>query len=289
MGILEFKTQNYLVVVDFHSHYPELRKLSSKTSKDVIIALRSIFAVHGVPINVIADNMPFGSEMLRQFAKEWSFNITTSSPHYPKSNGMAERYVQTIKQFLKKADESNTDIYQSLLAYRQTPNAGLPYSPSELLFNRCIRGPLPYTDKTLTPIIPEAQETLLDRQQRQKQDYDKRATDLQPLQEGNNVLCRTDDAKHWSNGKVVAKCPQPRSYIIETDTGQVKRNRTHLKPVSNTSNADTEPTETDDSSISITESSTKERQPQTPVASSRTSARANRGTLPLRFNDYKMY
>ena len=64
--------------------------------------------------------------------------MTTPSPHYHQSNGLAERYVQTVKQFLKKAADTCTDIYQSLLAYRQTPVAGLPFSPSEMIFNRCI-------------------------------------------------------------------------------------------------------------------------------------------------------
>ena len=115
---MEFQDNNYLVVVEFFSHFPELRLIKGKTAKDVIGALRSIFAVHDVPVEVIADNMPFGSEAMRHFFQEWSFKITITSPHYHQLNGMSERYVQTVKQFLKKAVDSNSDIYQSLLAYR---------------------------------------------------------------------------------------------------------------------------------------------------------------------------
>jgi len=68
MDILEFQGHNYLVVVDF-SHFPELRLIKGKTAKVVIGALRSIFAVHGVPVEVIADNMPFGSEAMRHFLR----------------------------------------------------------------------------------------------------------------------------------------------------------------------------------------------------------------------------
>jgi len=142
MDILEFQGHNYLGVVDFFSHFPELRLIKGKTAKEVIGALRSIFAIHGVPVEVNADNMPFGSEAMRHFFQEWSFKVTTSSPHYHQSNGMAKRYVQSVKQFLKKAIDSNSDIYQSLLAYRQTPVAGLPFCPAEMLFSRCVRGPL---------------------------------------------------------------------------------------------------------------------------------------------------
>ena len=41
--------------------------------------------------------MPFGSKELYQFSREWEFEIITSSPEYPKSNGLAEKGVQVIK------------------------------------------------------------------------------------------------------------------------------------------------------------------------------------------------
>ena len=233
MDILEFKNNSYLLVVDFYFHYPELRIIKGKTAKYVTLALKSIFAVHGVPIDVVADNMPFGSMALRQFASEWGFNITTSSPRYPKSNGMAERYVQTVKQFLKKAaaDESKSDIYQSLLAYRQTPVQGLPFSPSEMLFNRCIRGPLPYTRRTLKPLIPDAYPLLSERQRSPKLSSDRQARDLPPLHKGEEVVIRTDDENEWSRGQVLSKTPHTRSYMVDTGTSHLRRTRTHIKPV----------------------------------------------------------
>ena len=116
-------------------------------------------------MDVVADNMPFGREAMKQFSIEWGFNETTSSPHYHRFNSMAERYVQTVKQFLKKAADT-----RSLLAYCQTPVAGLPYSPSEMLFSRRIRGPLPCTEEMLKPQIPDALELLQQRQNKQKEE-----------------------------------------------------------------------------------------------------------------------
>ena len=68
MDILEFQSQSNVVVADFYSHFPELRMIKGKTSKDVKSALKSIFSVHGVPVDVVADNMPFGSEAMKQFS-----------------------------------------------------------------------------------------------------------------------------------------------------------------------------------------------------------------------------
>lgn len=46
--------------------------------------------------------MPYSSYKLQQFANDWGFKITTSSPYYPKSNGLAEKAVGIAKNLLKK-------------------------------------------------------------------------------------------------------------------------------------------------------------------------------------------
>ena len=73
----------------YYSKYPEIERLTSKTAAGVIGALKSIMARHGIPDELVSDNMPFGSEAFRQFAHDWGFIATTSSPRYPQSNGQS--------------------------------------------------------------------------------------------------------------------------------------------------------------------------------------------------------
>ena len=87
------------------------------------------------------------SQEFKQFAFEWEFTHKTSSPRSPRSNGQAERCIQTVKNLLKKADESNGDPNIALLEYRNSPLDGVGLSPAQLLMNRTLRSKLP-TSKT---------------------------------------------------------------------------------------------------------------------------------------------
>lgn len=49
-------------MVDYFSKYPEIMKMNSKNSTSVIKALKEIYARHGIPETMIADNMPFASQ-----------------------------------------------------------------------------------------------------------------------------------------------------------------------------------------------------------------------------------
>lgn len=113
--------------MDYFSEFPEITKLRDITSVNVIIALKSVFARHGIPDIVISDNGPqYASAEFKDFAENWDFKHITSRPGHTQSNGQVERTVQTIKNLLKKS-ECSGDPYLSLLEYRNTPLAGVDY------------------------------------------------------------------------------------------------------------------------------------------------------------------
>ena len=87
--------------MDYFSKYSEVTRLSSKNSEAVIMAMKDMFARHGIPERLIADNMPFNSVKFKDFASKWDFEVVTPSPHYLKSNGLVERNIQTVKQLLR--------------------------------------------------------------------------------------------------------------------------------------------------------------------------------------------
>ena len=170
--MLEGKT--YLIAVDYFSRYPEVLTLSTTTLRSVITALKSLFSRHGIPREVVSDNGPqFSADEFGQFAKEFNFRHTTSSPHFPQSNGHAERGVQTVKHLLK----GSGDPLPALLTYHATPLPWCHLSPAQLLMGRQIRSNLPQVAESLIPQWPyleEFRQANSQFKQKQKADFDRR-------------------------------------------------------------------------------------------------------------------
>ena len=146
--LFELEKKHYLLIVDYFSRYPEVILMKSTTSTAVIDALKAVFSRHGIPEILRSDNGPqYASGEFAKFASTYGFKHTTSSPHYPQSNGQAERCVQTVKRLLVQS----TDPYLSLMSYRATPLPWYGISPAELLMGRKIRTTIPLTAKQLTP------------------------------------------------------------------------------------------------------------------------------------------
>ena len=186
-------------------------------------------ARHGIPDELVSDNMSFDSATFRQFAQDWGFVLTTSSPRYPQSNGQSERFVQTVKNYLKKTHSEGKDVYTALLEYRATPIAGISASPVQLLMSRRLKTKLPTTSNLLKPaVVEDARNRLVSRQQRQKQFYDRGTKFRRKYREGDSVRVRLD--KTWDKAVISQVHQTPRSYVVTTPEGQsYRRNQLFIR------------------------------------------------------------
>jgi len=229
--IMTYNLTNYIVLVDYWSKWLEIRPIKNKTATAVIAKFKKIFSCHGIPKTLIADNMPFNSSEFINFSKKWNFIVKTSSPEYPRSNGLAEKAVHISKQLLKKCQTEKVDLETALLEYRCTPIIELNASPSELLMSRLLRTKLPISKDKLKPTLQGNNYANLEKAQRKyKEWHDKRNNKKEVIfYEGQEVVVFKKDK--WIPGKVISKADSPRSYWVEVDSGsKIRRNIWHLRP-----------------------------------------------------------
>ena len=96
--IFHFDGALYLLVVDYTSRFLVVHKLTSMTGHHIPTQCKLIFSEQGTSETLISDNGPcYTAEVFKNLMAEYSVNHITSSPQYPQSNGLAEEYVQIVK------------------------------------------------------------------------------------------------------------------------------------------------------------------------------------------------
>ena len=203
-----------LVVCDYATRYPEAIPLRSTDAIHVAEELIKVFARVGVPEEILTDQgSNFTSQLLAELYRLLHVHPIRTSPYHPQTDGLVERFNQTLKNMLKKAaTEEGKDwdklVPYLLFAYREVPQASTGFSPFELLYGRDVRGPLDIlreswessqksddsiisyvlsTREKLLKMSELVQENLSKAQTRQKSWYDKKAR-VREFQPGHPVL-----------------------------------------------------------------------------------------------------
>ena len=203
-----------LVICDYATRYPEAIALKSIEAECIAEELMKVFARVGVPKEILTDQgSNFTSQLLMELYRLLHIKPIRTSPYHPQTDGLVERFNQTLKAMLRRtADEEGKDwdrlIPYLLFAYREVPQASTGFSPFELLYGRQVRGPLDILRESweastkssesvvsyvlsiqerLDKLQELARENLASAQVTQKTWYDRNARDRE-LQPGDQVL-----------------------------------------------------------------------------------------------------
>ncbi|UYV75188.1 K02A2.6-like, partial [Cordylochernes scorpioides] len=221
VDFMEVSGTSSILVVDYHSKFVEIRKLSSKRETETILQLKTIFRTHGIPRTLVSDNgPPFNSTGFKNFAQKYEFKHQTSSPKYPRSNGQVERTIQTIKGLIIKAVKSGRDPNLALMEFNNTPKYDLP-SPTQMLMGRSVRTLSTYTRQQLKPLFDTTKNYQKLRDHQQKYSGSPKRI-LRPLEVGDNIMLQERHRK-WVPATVTAKHETPRSYMVKTPSGSEYR------------------------------------------------------------------
>ncbi|GBN33296.1 Pro-Pol polyprotein, partial [Araneus ventricosus] len=137
-----------LCLVDQHTRWAEALPLTSLTAKATCEALLTIFMRTGVPNVIASDNgTNFNASLTQEFEKRMGSSPRFSTPLHPESNGLVERFNQTLKKMLhhvilEEPRSWHTKIPFVLWAYREVPNSTTGVAPFQLLYGRKPEGPL---------------------------------------------------------------------------------------------------------------------------------------------------
>ena len=178
----------------------------------MITILRELFVKYGIPVQCVSDNGPqFRSEEFTRFLKMNGVKHVRRAPYHAASKGLAERMVQSFKNYMKVCKGSKLSIQQRienfLLTFRSTKHPTTGRTPASLFLGRELR-------TRLSLLCPNVGEKVMDSQAKQKATHDAHASMLREFYPGPRVLVkdlRKEDT--WWPGSV-AERSGPRSHEV---------------------------------------------------------------------------
>ena len=234
--------RHILVVQDYLSKYPEAVVTKGTGAKDNIGVLEEIFGRHGYPKEMITDNGPPWNgndthEMQQYLAWAGVKHLPTRSADDPESNGLTERFMQTIGKSWETAYIENQDplaaLNAALKSYRNTEHSVTKRKPAEWLFGRSIRTRLPQLqtqcDDTETE---EARDRIRKRGEIEKKRHDNKARE-EVIEVGMKVLLKRKkkrkgmsqyDPKPYTVVEIVG-----RQAVLEREGAKIRRETQKFK------------------------------------------------------------
>ena len=135
-----------MVMVEAYSKWPEVAIMEETTTDHILREIGNTFARWGIPLQVVTDNGPqFISQQFEQFMKANNCTHTRTSPYHPATNGLAERFVQSLKQAIRASRKEKSlahRVANFLLHYRNVRHSTTEASPAQLMIGRDLRSRL---------------------------------------------------------------------------------------------------------------------------------------------------
>lgn len=250
-----------LVIVDSCSKWVDIGIMKHATTSTTLECLSRYIASNGSPRMLISDNgTQFTSEDFETFCADNGINHVKSAPYHPQSNGQAERLVDVVKRFVKKAAlvhgptmKLQDCIDSFLICYRSTPSAATPgcVSPAKAHIGREIR-------TNIDMLRPNILNTLGADENMERQFNERYGAKARYFQVDDNVYARKKADTPWFKAHVTATIGS-KMYMVLDENGKshrvhanqlLKRHRSNDFLPPSTSNPQTsttqpeEPTET---------------------------------------------
>ena len=145
-AVAPFSERFVVVLMDYHSKYPEILVTGNITSEAIIKWLDEIFSRYGLPDEIVSDNgKQFVSHEMSRYLEVNNVRHTRTPVYCPQQNGLVERFNRYVKTHVEAFVADNTPwragINALLRNFRATPSSAEGKSPAEIMFGRSMRLP----------------------------------------------------------------------------------------------------------------------------------------------------
>lgn len=221
-----FQGKMYLIIVDSYSKWPEAFQMTNISSSQTILKFKELYIRYGFPIHLVTDNgTSFTSREFQDFCKATGVKHSFTPPHYPATNGAAERFVETFKSHMTKIINSGKSLNYALgiflFDYRTTIHKTSGVTPARLMMGRELRNRLSLLRPA--PIYQNLVES------QEKQLHYAKGNRIFTLKEGDEVMVKDfRRGKKWSRGSIVQILVPGTTYLVQVEEFIWKRHANQL-------------------------------------------------------------
>lgn len=192
-----------LVIVDYATRFPEAFPLRAPTSQNIADKMIELFSHVGFPKEVLTDQgTPFISKLMKEVCKTLHIHPLRTAVYHPQTDGLVERYNQTIKTTLKKMlllEKTEWDrlLPLALFVIRSQVQSSLGCSAFEMLYGRVPRTLLEITKEAWEHEEPNDTRAMLDYTQELRSKLGK----IRELAYSSLERSQTRQKQHYDKGK----------------------------------------------------------------------------------------
>ena len=118
-----FKDSNFLIVVDSHTKWPEMYRMYTTTAYQTIKILKSLFACHAIPDQVVSDNGPhFIATKFEEFLRNNGIKHIRCSPYHHSSNRKAEKFVKSFIEAMIPCENDSLSLNHKIDNFLTDPH-----------------------------------------------------------------------------------------------------------------------------------------------------------------------
>ncbi|CAK1594350.1 unnamed protein product [Parnassius mnemosyne] len=155
----------FMVVMDYFTKWPEVFAIPNQETSTVADKLvHEVFCRFGVPLEIHSDQgRSFESQIFQEPCRVMGTHKTRTTSYHPQSDGMVERFNQTLERYLAKVGEKrqrdwDRHIQPFLLSYRSALHESTSVTPAFANFGRELR----LLAVLITRIPPDAPRSITD-------------------------------------------------------------------------------------------------------------------------------